>query len=95
MCLGYYKGESGGTCIVNSHVIRSKDECMNAIQKLGYQPGENYWSNEYDRIPSGCSIKHGNLHPHFETSPTGLGMGRHYLTPICISPGNTGSFCLI
>ena len=95
MFLDYYSGERGKTCIENSHVIRSKEECMTAIQKLGYQPVGDFWSKKNDRIPSGCSIRSGSLKPHFETSPTGLGTGRDDLTPICIIPENTGNFCLI
>ena len=92
MCLGYYSGESGKTCIESSHVIRSKEECTLALQKLGYQPKGSYWSKENENIPSGCSIKNENLKPHFETSSIGLGTGRDDLTPICISPGTTGNF---
>ena len=95
MCLGYYSGESGKTCIESSHVIRSMEECTLALKKLGYQPGGSYWSKENDNIPSGCIIRSGSLKPNFETSPTGLGTGRDDLTPICISPGTTGNFCLI
>ena len=70
-----------------------KEECTIAFKQLGYQLSNGYYTGINDRIPTGCSIKHTDMAPHFEKSPTGVGMGRYDLTPICKKP--TGSFCFI
>ena len=83
----YYNGVASGVCNDVSHVIRFKAECKKALQKLGY-PSEINWTGntmnwQHKRIPSGCSITKDDLQPHFETSTTGLGVGREDLIPIC------------
>ena len=61
-------------------------ECRTAKQKFGYKNVDNVgeWSDKSESIPSGCSIRNGgNFKLHFETSPTGLGVGRYDLLPLC------------
>ena len=78
----YYDGVPTGICNDLNHVIRSKAECKKALQKLGY-PSEINWTGQHNQIPRGCSITKDGLQPHFETSLTGLGVGREDLIPIC------------
>jgi len=80
----YYAGEKGEVCKHISEVIRSEAQCKNALQHLGYENLPSFWTGEYHEIPSGCSIRNeGDSQPHFETSTTGVGMGREDLIPIC------------
>ena len=84
--LEYYAGEVGGVCNKESHVIRTMSECRTAKRKFGYTNVDNVgeWSDKSESIPSGCSIRNGgNFKLHFETSPTGLGVGRYDLIPLC------------
>ena len=67
-------------------MIRTMSECRNARRKLGYTNVNNglEWSDQSDIIPSGCSIRNGgNFMLHFETTTTGLGVGRYDLLPLC------------
>ena len=81
----YYSGVGGELCKEESHVIRSREECTNALQKLGIPfSTENYWTGSSKDIPSGCSIQDGiGRTPHFETNSTGMGKGRNDQAPIC------------
>ena len=81
----YYSGVVGELCNEESHVIRSKEECINALQKLGISfSSENHWTGSSQDIPSGCSIQDDiGRKPYFETSSTGLGKGRNDQAPIC------------
>ena len=84
--LEYYAGEVGGVCNQESHVIRTMSECRTAKRKFGFTNVDNVgeWSDKSESIPSGCSIRNGgNFKLHFETSPTGLGVGRYDLLPLC------------
>ena len=74
-------------------MIRSKEECILALKKLGYQLSHDSFTGRLDAIPAGCSIKNTDMALHFETSPTGVGSGRNDLTPICKDP--TGNFRFI
>ena len=77
----------GGLCNDLNEVIRSKEKCTDALQKLGYQPfnkSDDWWTGVYSLIPSGCSVREGSNGPHFEESSTGVGRGRDDLIPICI-----------
>ena len=79
----------GGLCNDETEVIQSKEQCIDALQKLGYQPLSEFWTAEYSLIPSGCSVMHSErtMHyyaPHFEKSSTGVGSGRDEIFPICI-----------
>ena len=83
----------GGLCNEESHVIRAQAECTKAMKELGFKSIADYWTGEYDQIPSGCSInkiKNYDDVPHFETSSRGLGLGRSDLTPICYGPRIAG-----
>ena len=83
-----YAGVRGGLCNDANEVIRSKEQCTDALEKLGYQPLSGWWTGFYSSaIPSGCSVRsEASNNPHFEESPTGLGTGRGDLIPICIRP---------
>ena len=77
----------GGLCNDANEVIRSKEQCTDALEKLGYQPSSNWWTGLYSSgIPCGCSYKEGRNEAHFEESPTGVGTGRGDMIPICIRP---------
>ena len=91
----YYEGAIGGLCNDESHVIRSQTECTKALKELGFKSIANFWTGEYNQIPSGCSIskiKNSDDDPHFETSSRGLGKSRSDLTPICYGPRIAGDF---
>lgn len=80
----YYSGQVGGVCNIESDVIRSKQECMNILEKLSNKPSGNFWTGHQGDIPSGCSIRNGgDMKPHLEYSTTGVGNGRSDLIPIC------------
>lgn len=92
--LEYYAGLLGGVCNDESHVIRTQEECTKAIQILGYQSNEPYWTGMTGSIPSGCSVRTTrNNSPHLELSPAGLGNGRFDQLPICRIP--TGDYYYI
>ena len=82
----YYEGLQAGICRDESHVIREKEECWDAIRTLGIGENTYKWTGAADDIPQGCSI--GRETSHFETSKGGLGTGRWDLTPICRKKGN-------
>ena len=63
---------------------------MLALKQLGYQLSNDSFTGVHNKIPSGCSIKITEMALHLETSPTGVGLGRNDLTPICKNP--TGNF---
>ena len=92
----YYAGELGGLCNDTSHVIRSPNECTDAHQKLSYQSNLGMVVHNSGLgngpVPSGCSVQKHNKRPHFEKSPTGLGVGRNDLEPICRRTANTGIY---
>ena len=92
--VGYYSGLKGEVCKDESHVIRSKMECIEAIEKVGFQiKNRKGWTENLSRknIPTGCSFKNDNGRPHFEKSSTGFGIGRADLTPVCHVPPNSGN----
>merc|ERR1712002_863321 len=85
---GYYQGVPGGVCNDVKDVIRMKQICLEAIEKLnGVTDSRNTWMGKnggWVNIPQGCSIRDGgDLRPHFERSGDGLGTGRKDLIPIC------------
>ena len=89
--LDYYSGDVGGVCSNENEVIRSEEECSNAVSKLDFEVSRtDYWrgSRNHD-IPSGCSIRDPKLgrtdekQLHMESSETGVGTGRSDLIPIC------------
>ena len=86
--LEFYAGAEGGLCNEASEVIRSQEQCTDALQKLGYHPLSDWWTGVYSSsIPSGCSVRsNGSYDPHFEESSSGVGSGRLDLIPICIRP---------
>ena len=76
-------------------MIRSQTECTKALKELGFKSIANFWTGEYNQIPTGCSIKkitNSDDDPHFETSSRGLGKSRSDLTPICYGPRIAGDF---
>ena len=94
--VGYYSGLKGEVCKDESHVIRSKMECIEAIEKVGFQiKNRNFRENRENlsrkNIPTGCSFRNDNGRPHFEKSLTGFGIGRADLTPVCYAPSNSGN----
>ena len=91
----YYAGEEGGVCVDDESVIRSTTECTMALKELRYQSTKINWTGTFHQIPTGCSITIDLMRPHFEISPTGVGMGRQDLTPICKNLSMTGKFCFM
>ena len=82
--IGYYQGVPNGVCNDVKDVIRMKQTCLEAIEKLNLVKSSNTWSGKTGKIPQGCSIRDGgDLRPHFELSDDGLGTGRKDLIPIC------------
>ena len=88
----YYAGDEGGVCVDDESVIRSTAECTMALKELGYHSTKINWTGTWHLIPSGCSIKIDPMGPHFEISPTGVGIGREDLTPICKNSSISGNF---
>ena len=83
LLLDYYLGKPGEVCKSAKEVIRSQAECTNAIGQL-WPTSVSFWTGPADFIPSGCSRRNGgDNQPHFETSPTGVGRGRHDMIPVC------------
>ena len=81
---------AGGVCNNESDVIRSKDECTEALEELGYQLAKKeYWEGSKKNIPSGCSIRTLNNRPYLNTKP-GVGRGRDDQIPICKGNGKLG-----
>lgn len=87
--LDYYIGEEGEVCNDVSHVIRSKAECVKAVQSVSLQATSKWRTLKKKTIPSGCSINNVG-EPYFEQTSTGLGTGRKDLTPICHDSMNSG-----
>lgn len=82
----YYMGDKGEVCDSEFDVIRSREECQQALTSLG-KPDRISWSGNYStHIPAGCSIREPN-HGHFEKSAHGLGKGRGDLAPVCKRAG--------
>ena len=81
--LEYYSGPIGGVCKIESDVIRSKKECKNASEKLGYQSKGQFWTISNSDMPSGCSISNDDIELHLELSTTGVGSPNRFFTPIC------------
>ena len=91
--IDYYDGGAGGVCDDESHVIRSVEECTNALQILGYKVTKSFYQGPDNSIPSGCSIRNpGDQKPHMKASHPGLGKGRSDLTPICKGTHVAGRF---
>ena len=74
----YVIKNKGDVCDSASDVIRTKNECEEALTALGKSGGIT-WTGTYSKIPAGCSY---NPNPnqshrgHFEKSTTGVGKGR-------------------
>ena len=82
--VAYYNRPAGSICDEASHVIRSEEECTEALKELNYPTTVSYWTGYAPSIPSGCSIRDGGDNmPHLETSSSGKGNGRSDLIPIC------------
>ena len=82
--IAYYDRPAGSVCDDESHVIRSEEECTDALKELNYPTTVSYWTGYYSSVPSGCSIRNGGDNmPHFEKSSSGKGNGRSDLIPIC------------
>ena len=82
--LDYYVGTVGKLCDNENDVIRSKDECISALQAYGFKTSDFWTGTLGHTIPSGCSIRYsGDARPHFEQSSTGMGNARNDLIPIC------------
>ena len=73
---------TGGVCKNENDVIRTKEECSEALSKLGYTFKKRYWEGSKRRIPSGCSLRTRNKRPHLNHKP-GVGRGRNDQIPIC------------
>ena len=80
--LEYYNVTTGGVCKNENDVIRTKEECSEALSKLGYTFKKRYWEGSKRRIPSGCSLRTSTKRPHLNDIP-GLGRGRKDQIPIC------------
>jgi len=79
----FYNGVAGGVCNNEGDVIRSEEECTEALAELGYQSAKKeYWEGSKKNIPSGCSIRSLNNRPYLNTKP-GVGRGRDDQIPIC------------
>jgi len=88
----YYDRPAGSVCDDESHVIRSEEECTDALKELYYPTTVSYWTGQASSIPSGCSIRDGGDNvPHLETSSSGKGNGRKDLIPICKDPSAESS----
>ena len=87
--LDYYIGEKGEVCNDASHVIRSKEECLIAVQSVGLQANSELKKGRNKEMPSGCSINDSG-YPHYDNSSTGLGTGHEELAPICHDPLKSG-----
>ena len=87
-CLEYEETNPGDVCRVDDLVIRSEKECRIALQKLGYQVSEDFWTGTMTSIPSGCSINK-KMALHFNSNH-GTGTGREDLTAICRRTPNQG-----
>ena len=74
-----------------SHVIRSKEECLIAVQSVGLQANSELKKGRNKEMPSGCSINDSGK-PHYEKSSKGLGTGHEDLAPICHDFLNSGIF---
>ena len=90
--IAYYDRPAGSVCDDESHVIRSEEECTDALKELYYPTTVSYWTGQASSIPSGCSIRDGGDNvPHLETSSSGKGNGRKDLIPICKDPSAESS----
>ena len=83
--LDYYIGENGEVCHDASHVIRSEEECLIAVQRVGLEANSEIKKGRNKEIPSGCSINDKGK-PHYEKSSKGTGIGHEDLAPICHGP---------
>ena len=73
---------TGGVCKNENDVIRTKEECSEALSKLGYTFKKRYWEGSRPNIPSGCSLRTPSKRPHLNDKP-GVGRGRKDQIPIC------------
>ena len=93
--IAYYDRPAGSICDEANHVMRSKEECTDALKALGYPTTVSYWSGYASSIPSGCSIRNGGDNmPHMELSSSGKGNGRSDLIPICKGSVTSGKLQL-
>eukprot|EP00588_Corethron_pennatum_P003003 CAMPEP_0194298052 /NCGR_PEP_ID=MMETSP0169-20130528/59949_1 /TAXON_ID=218684 /ORGANISM="Corethron pennatum, Strain L29A3" /LENGTH=443 /DNA_ID=CAMNT_0039047993 /DNA_START=189 /DNA_END=1517 /DNA_ORIENTATION=- len=62
-------------------VIKTQEECSEAIATLGIKNGGKPWTGSSTTMPSGCSLQKNTDSAVFNTGPTG--QRRHDLAPVC------------
>lgn len=74
----YPRGVAG--CAAGTE-IRTKAECQEAIEALGFSPNP-MWASSYEGLPRFCSFREtGDEHMHWNSAPKGSGRGD--LAPVC------------